>query len=98
VQLSLLSVPIPSEAHLLTSPSFQRFQTVTDLFQSHTPLIHEVIPALEGLEAAFVQVRDSVNKDLPNVIRAAAHAALEVIAKYYSLSDDCTVLAMAMGE
>jgi hypothetical protein len=55
----------------------------------------DVIPMLEDLETAMIKVRNAV--DLPHVIRVAAHAALMVIDKYYSLTDECEVYQIAIG-
>jgi hypothetical protein len=41
-------------------------------------------------------VRDDVES--PNVVRVAACAAIMVAEKYYSMTDDCEVYALAIGE
>jgi hypothetical protein len=50
---------------------------------------------LEVIDHQIVAVRDA--QDLPNVIRIAVQAALFVISKYYSLTDDNEVYRIAIG-
>lgn len=50
---------------------------------------------IEKMEAMLVKVRDRTS--LPSIIRVAAIAALEVVGKYYALSDDTEVYRIAMG-
>jgi hypothetical protein len=50
---------------------------------------------LEALEDQLTNVRNDAN--LPNVIRVAAIAALEVVGKYYALTDECEVYRIAIS-
>jgi hypothetical protein len=50
---------------------------------------------LEVMDHQIVAVRDA--QDLPNVIRIAVQAALFVISKYYTLTDDNEVYRIAIG-
>jgi len=50
---------------------------------------------LTDLEDALKRVRE--HESLPNVLRVAAHAALMLAEKYYSLNDECEVYHIAIG-
>lgn len=52
---------------------------------------------LDNLEKCLVAVRDQTQGRLPSSIRVAAQAALLLIDKYFSLTDECEVYAIAMG-
>lgn len=60
------------------------------------PLIYEVIPMLEKLEHALDCIYNA--EDEPPVIRIAAQAALQVVGKYYALTDDNEVYRIAISE
>jgi hypothetical protein len=76
---------------------FEIFNELTNLFsKSDVPLIFEVIPMLEHLEHALDQIYNA--KDEPPVIRIAAQAALQVVGKYYALTDDNEVYRIAISE
>lgn len=51
---------------------------------------------LDAVEVALIKARDNV--DAPSVVRVAAHAALLLIQKYHSLTDECEVYCIAIGE
>lgn len=50
---------------------------------------------LKTLEHCLVNVRDAA--ELPNVVCVAAQAALLLIDKYFSLTDECEVYLIAIG-
>jgi hypothetical protein len=52
---------------------------------------------LDALEHCMISVRDATQGSLPNSIRVAAQAALLLIDKYFSLTDECEVYAIAIG-
>jgi len=61
------------------------------------PLVADAIPMLDALEQCMVSVRDATQGPLPNSIRVAAQSALLLIDKYFSLTDECEVYAIAIG-
>jgi hypothetical protein len=65
--------------------------------RAEVPLIVEALPMLDAIEEALVHIRDDEEEDLPNVIRVAAHAALLLLDKYFSLTDECEVYRIAIG-
>lgn len=74
----------------------QVFDEPTKLFsQAQVPLIAEVVPMLDELEKSMVKVRD--DEELLDVIRVAAQAALLLIDKYFSLTDECELYQIAIG-
>jgi hypothetical protein len=76
---------------------FELFDELTSLFsKADVPLIYEVIPMLEFLEHALDDVYNA--KDEPPVIRIAAQAALQVVGKYYALTDDNEVYRIAISK
>jgi hypothetical protein len=52
---------------------------------------------LDALEQSMVQVRDMKHGHLPDVIRVAAQAALLLIDKYFTLTDECELYQIAIG-
>jgi hypothetical protein len=60
------------------------------------PLVHEVVPMMEDLEHSLDSVWNQTHQRLPAVIRIAAKAALQVLGKYYALSDDSEVYRIAI--
>lgn len=75
----------------------QVFEDITKLFsRAEVPLVYEVIPILEELEATLTNIRNDAT--LPNVICIAAMAALIVVGKYYALTDDCEVYRIAISK
>jgi hypothetical protein len=66
--------------------------------QAEVPLIADAIPMLDTLEHCMVSVRDATKGPLPSSIRVAAQAALLLIDKYFSLTDECEVYAIAIGQ
>jgi len=74
------------------------FNAPTKLFsKAEVPLIVEALPMLDAIEEALVHIRDDEEEDLPNIIRVAAHAALLLLDKYFSLTDECEVYRIAIG-
>jgi hypothetical protein len=74
----------------------QIFKEISDCFsQAEVPLVYEVIPMLEDLEHQLDALRNDVTA--PAVVRIAAQAALNVVGKYYALTDDCEVYQIAIG-
>ncbi len=72
------------------------FADITKLFsKASVPLIHEVIPMLEAMEHDLERVVKA--KDVPKVIRIAAMAGLQVVSKYYGLTDDSNVYCIAIS-
>jgi hypothetical protein len=72
------------------------FDDLTNRFsQAEVPLVHEVIPMLERLEHMMVEV--SRDTELSAIVRVAALAALQVIGKYYALTDDNEVYRIAIS-
>lgn len=62
--------------------------------QSNTPLIHQVIPLMDGLTRAFDKfIGDS---ELHLAVRYAAKRGLAILNKYYSLTDDSIVYRISM--
>jgi hypothetical protein len=77
----------------------QVFNGPTKLFsEANVPLIADAIPMLDTLEATMVNIRDATLAPLPNVIRVAAEAALLLIDKYFSLTDECELYQIAIGK
>ncbi|KAK6992134.1 ribonuclease H-like domain-containing protein, partial [Favolaschia claudopus] len=71
------------------------FEELTRLFsRAEVPLVYEVIPMLEDLEAQLTNI--SQDASLHTVTRIAALAALEIVGKYYALTDDCEVYRIAI--
>ena len=71
------------------------FVEATHMFsQSNTPLLFEVIPIIDALQAHFDEIKDDT--DLPDVVRHGAARASIVLSKYYSLTDDSEVYRIAM--
>ena len=60
------------------------------------PLLAEAIPMLDNLKATMVNIQEA-EAELPNVIRVAAQAALLLIDKYFSLTDECELYQIAIG-
>src|SRR5258708_1646355 len=52
---------------------------------------------LNTLEQCMVSVCDATQGPLPNSIQVTAQAALLLINKYFSLTDECEVYAIAIG-
>ncbi|KAG2053089.1 hypothetical protein BDR06DRAFT_838249, partial [Suillus hirtellus] len=76
-------------------PVLEIFNEVTNLFlKANVPLIYEVIPMLEHLEHSLDQIYNAKNK--PPVIQIATQAALQVVGKYYALTDDNEVCCIAV--
>ncbi|KAG1719767.1 uncharacterized protein EDB91DRAFT_1231303 [Suillus paluster] len=76
-------------------PVLEIFDDLTNRFsQAEVPLVHEVIPMLERLEHMMVKV--SRDTELSAIVRVAALAALQVIGKYYALTDDNEVYRIAI--
>ncbi|KAG2335249.1 hypothetical protein BDR05DRAFT_898746, partial [Suillus weaverae] len=76
-------------------PVLEIFDDLTNRFsQAEVPLVHEVIPMLERLEHMMVKV--SHDTELSAIVRVAALAALQVIGKYYALTDDNEVYRIAI--
>ncbi|KAG1821484.1 hypothetical protein EV424DRAFT_1272293, partial [Suillus variegatus] len=76
-------------------PVLEIFDDLTNRFsQAEVPLVYEVIPMLEKLEHMMVEVSRDV--ELSAIVRIAALAALEVIGKYYALTDDNEVYRIAI--
>ncbi|KAG1748375.1 uncharacterized protein EDB91DRAFT_1218757 [Suillus paluster] len=76
-------------------PVLEIFDDLTNRFsQAEVPLVHEVIPMLERLEHMMVKV--SRDTELSAIVRVAALAALQVIGKYYTLTDDNEVYRIAI--
>lgn len=76
---------------------FKLFDELTLYFsQAEMPLIADTIGALEDLLTALKRVRD--DPDSSDVVRVAACAAVLVAEKYYSLTDDCEVYAIAISK
>ncbi|KAJ7147415.1 hypothetical protein C8R43DRAFT_889998, partial [Mycena crocata] len=72
------------------------FDRPTKLFsRKEVPLVHEIIPMIEDLERALIKVENA--SDLLPVVRVAAHAALLILQKYHSLTDDCEIYRIAIG-
>ncbi|EJD41569.1 hypothetical protein AURDEDRAFT_127071 [Auricularia subglabra TFB-10046 SS5] len=89
----------------LTQPQWTlsaQLQAVLEMFKGPTkvfsatavPLVHEVVPLIEKLEGKLVLVRDDEKQ--PPIMRVAAIVALEVVGKYYALSDDTEVYRISM--
>ncbi|KAJ7170281.1 hypothetical protein C8R43DRAFT_1085403 [Mycena crocata] len=71
------------------------FKPATKLFsRKEVPLVHEVIPMMEALDKALKKVENAT--DMRPVFRVAAGAALLVLEKYHSLSDECEVHCVAI--
>jgi hypothetical protein len=82
---------------LLIQVLFKLFNELTNLFsKANVPLIYEVIPMLEKLEHALDRIYNA--KDEPPVVRIAAQAALQVVGKYYALTDDNEVYRIAISK
>ncbi|KAG2363135.1 hypothetical protein BDR07DRAFT_1283122, partial [Suillus spraguei] len=78
-------------------PVLELFNDLTNLFsQSEVPLIYEVVPMLESLEHALDRVYNALTE--PAVVHIAAKAALQVVGKYYALTDDNEVYRIAIGK
>ncbi|KAG1834968.1 hypothetical protein DFJ58DRAFT_847498 [Suillus subalutaceus] len=76
-------------------PVLEIFNELTNIFsKANVPLIYEVIPMLEHLEHALDQIYNA--KDEHPVIQIAAQAALQVVGKYYALTDDNEVCRIAI--
>lgn len=52
---------------------------------------------LDDLEATMVNIRQAETAALPNIIRVAAQAALLLIDKYFSLTNECELYQIAIG-
>ncbi|KAG2336199.1 hypothetical protein BDR05DRAFT_897048 [Suillus weaverae] len=79
-------------------PVLELFNDLTNVFsQAEVPLIYKVVPMLESLEHALDRVYNA-NDGSPPVVRIAAKAALQVVGKYYALTDDNEVYRIAIGE
>lgn len=83
------------------------FDEPTRLFsQVEVPLIPDVVPMLYEMEMSFLRIRDADGPSfddlqqvrLPNTIRVAAQAALLLINKYFSLTDECELYQIAIGK
>lgn len=73
------------------------FDAPTKAFsRAEVPLVCDVIPMLEDLELQLQTVRNDPEQE--SIIRVAAHASLEVVAKYYERTDDTLIYRMAMGK
>ncbi|KAG2337687.1 hypothetical protein BDR05DRAFT_764609 [Suillus weaverae] len=78
-------------------PVLELFNNLTNIFsQAEVPLIYEVAPMLENLEHALDRVYNATEE--PAVVRIAAKAALQVVGKYYALTDANEVCRIAIGE
>ena len=60
------------------------------------PLLAEAILMLDNLKATMVNIQEA-EAELPNVICVAAQAALLLIDKYFSLTDECELYQIAIG-
>ncbi|KAG1815863.1 hypothetical protein EV424DRAFT_1276529, partial [Suillus variegatus] len=77
-------------------PVLEIFDDLTNRFsQAEVPLVYEVIPMLKKLEHMMVEV--SCDVELSAIVRIAALVALEVIGKYYALTDDNEVYRIAIS-
>ncbi|KAG0693734.1 hypothetical protein DFH29DRAFT_1038046 [Suillus ampliporus] len=63
---------------------------------TEVPLVFEVVPMLENLEHALDRVYNASDSE-PPVVRIAAQAALQVVGKYYALTDDNEVYRIAIA-
>ncbi|KAJ7237236.1 hypothetical protein C8J57DRAFT_945396, partial [Mycena rebaudengoi] len=71
------------------------FDDITLYFsQAETPLIANVVGALQDLIIALKGVRD--DPETSNVVRVAACAAVLVAEKYFSLIEECEAYAIAI--
>ncbi|KAJ3511231.1 hypothetical protein NMY22_g15715 [Coprinellus aureogranulatus] len=68
--------------------------TTKEMSKSSTPLIHEVIPFIDGLTSYFDTVID--NQALHPAVRHAAMRGLKMLNKYYGRTDDSIVYRIAM--
>ena len=76
----------------------QVFDAPTKLFSTaQVPLITEVLPNLDAIEASMIRVRDEPDAELLDVVRVAAQAALLLIEKYYTLMNECDLYIIAIG-
>jgi hypothetical protein len=62
---------------------------------AEVPLVHEVIPMLELLEHKMVKV--SRDLELSTIVQIAALVALQVIGKYYALTNNNEVYRIAIS-
>ncbi|KAG2360530.1 hypothetical protein BDR07DRAFT_1486958 [Suillus spraguei] len=77
-------------------PVLELFNDLTNVFsQADVPLIYEVVPMLKSLKHSLDHVYNAT--DEPAIIRIAAKAALQIIGKYYALTDDNEVYWIAIG-
>lgn len=73
------------------------FDAPTRLFsKAEVPLIPDVVPMLWEMEQSFVSIRD--HTEVTASIRVASQAALLLIDKYFSLTDESELYQIAMGE
>ena len=50
---------------------------------------------LDSIENQLVKSRE--NAEAPNVVHVASHAAILLLQKYHSLSDECEIYRIAIG-
>ena len=63
--------------------------------QESVPLIHQVIPEIDGLTNALSAARD--DEDLHPAVRFGSWLGLRHLNKYYALTDDSIIYRIAMG-
>lgn len=74
----------------------QIFKTVTLEFSTDTPCIANVIPAMDRMHTDLVAACE--NKNYSTAIRAALKIGLNLLNKYYSITDNSEVYRIAMGK
>lgn len=75
------------------------FDEPTRLFsQAEVPLIPDVIPMLCDMKAAFINIRDAPLPMASNSVRVASQAALLLINKYFTLTEESELYQIAMGK
>ncbi|KAG2036217.1 hypothetical protein BDR03DRAFT_466694 [Suillus americanus] len=76
-------------------PVLELFNDLTNVCsRAEVPLICDVVPMLESLEHSLDRVYNATEE--PAVIRIAAKAALQIVGKYYALTDDDEVYRIAI--
>jgi hypothetical protein len=73
----------------------QIFKTVTLEFSTDTPCIANVIPAMDRMHADLQAACN--NEDYSIAIRAALEVGMNLLNKYYSITDNSEVYRIAMG-
>ncbi|PPQ84268.1 hypothetical protein CVT24_012844, partial [Panaeolus cyanescens] len=73
------------------------FDGPTKMFsQTDTPLIVDVIPALEEIREGLIGARDDEEHDVPNVVRVACQAGILLVDKYSAFTEDCDIYLIAI--